>query len=123
MHRLLGPLDDSGLLARARIEPLRTRVPRAGVYRPDQRRFLRSVRIRSGGAPLARSRGLLDGPSILRGMVDVAVRLPSPLVEIRDERVESRGLRLYLKRDDLIHAELPGNKWRKLKYNIAAAQE
>lgn len=51
------------------------------------------------------------------------MRLPSPLVEIRDERVESRGVRLYLKRDDLIHAELPGNKWRKLKYNIAAAQE
>lgn len=37
--------------------------------------------------------------------------------------MESRGVRLYLKRDDLIHAELPGNKWRKLKYNIAAAQE
>ncbi len=55
-------------------------------------------------------------------MVDVALRLPSPLVEIHDERVESRGVRLYLKRDDLIHAELPGNKWRKLKYNIAAAR-
>lgn len=61
--------------------------------------------------------------STLRGMTDVALRLPSPLVEIRDERVESWGVRLYLKRDDLIHAELPGNKWRKLKYNIAAAQE
>lgn len=55
--------------------------------------------------------------------MDIALRLPSPLVEIRDEHVESRGVRLYLKRDDLIHAELPGNKWRKLKYNIAAAQE
>jgi 1-aminocyclopropane-1-carboxylate deaminase len=32
-------------------------------------------------------------------------------------------VRLYLKRDDLIHAELPGNKWRKLKYNIKAARE
>lgn len=52
-----------------------------------------------------------------------ALRLPSPLVEIQDERVESRGMRLYLKRDELIHPELPGNKWRKLKYNIAAAQE
>lgn len=56
-------------------------------------------------------------------MIDVALRLPSPLVEICDERVASRGVRLYLKRDDLIHEELPGNKWRKLKYNIAAAQE
>lgn len=32
-------------------------------------------------------------------------------------------MRLYLKRDDLIHAELPGNKWRKLKYNIGAARD
>jgi 1-aminocyclopropane-1-carboxylate deaminase len=51
------------------------------------------------------------------------LRLPSPLIEIHDARVESRGVRLYLKRDDLIHAELPGNKWRKLKYNIEAARE
>lgn len=58
-----------------------------------------------------------------RGMMDVVLRLPSPLVEIRDERLELWGVRLYLKRDDLIHAELPGNKWRKLKYNIAAARE
>ena len=51
------------------------------------------------------------------------MRLPSPLVEIYDERVESRGVRLYLKRDDLIHADLPGNKWRKLKYNLDAARK
>ncbi|MDQ2884086.1 MAG: pyridoxal-phosphate dependent enzyme [Actinomycetota bacterium] len=56
-------------------------------------------------------------------MSGIALRLPSPLVEIHDERVASRAVRLYLKRDDLIHAELPGNKWRKLKYNIEAAQE
>lgn len=61
--------------------------------------------------------------AILSGMTGVALRLPSPLVEIHNERVESRGVRLYLKRDDLIHAELPGNKWCKLKYNIAVAQE
>ena len=32
-------------------------------------------------------------------------------------------MRLFLKRDDLIHPEIPGNKWRKLKYNVAAAAE
>lgn len=53
----------------------------------------------------------------------VSLRLPSPLVEIHDARFQSRGVRLHLKRDDLIHAELPGNKWRKLKYNIAAARK
>jgi 1-aminocyclopropane-1-carboxylate deaminase len=28
-----------------------------------------------------------------------------------------------LRREDLIHPELPGNKWRKLKYNLVAARE
>jgi 1-aminocyclopropane-1-carboxylate deaminase len=45
------------------------------------------------------------------------------LIELRDDRLESRRVRLLLKRDDLIHPELPGNKWRKLKYNLAAARE
>ncbi|WP_132877522.1 1-aminocyclopropane-1-carboxylate deaminase/D-cysteine desulfhydrase [Tamaricihabitans halophyticus] len=49
--------------------------------------------------------------------------LPSPLVELADERVSERDVRLYLKRDDLIHPELPGNKWRKLKYNLDAARD
>ncbi|MFD5795727.1 1-aminocyclopropane-1-carboxylate deaminase/D-cysteine desulfhydrase [Streptomyces diastatochromogenes] len=48
-------------------------------------------------------------------------RLPSPLVEIRDGRFVRHGLRLLLKRDDLIHPELIGNKWRKLAPNLAAA--
>jgi 1-aminocyclopropane-1-carboxylate deaminase len=49
-------------------------------------------------------------------------RLPSPLCELSDPRLTDRGLRLWLKRDDLIHPEVPGNKWRKLKYNLAAAR-
>ncbi|MFI9807387.1 1-aminocyclopropane-1-carboxylate deaminase/D-cysteine desulfhydrase [Streptomyces sp. NPDC052301] len=48
-------------------------------------------------------------------------RLPSPLQEVRDDRFARRGLRLLLKRDDLIHPELIGNKWRKLVPNIEAA--
>jgi 1-aminocyclopropane-1-carboxylate deaminase len=47
--------------------------------------------------------------------------LPSPLVELHDESLVSRGVRVFLKRDDLIHPDLPGNKWRKLKYNLQAA--
>jgi len=43
--------------------------------------------------------------------------------ELRDDRLDAAGVRLFLKRDDLIHPELPGNKWRKLKYNLAAAAE
>ncbi|WP_210732910.1 pyridoxal-phosphate dependent enzyme [Streptomyces sp. RKND-216] len=50
-------------------------------------------------------------------------RLPSPLVEIDDARFARHGVRLTLKRDDLIHPEIPGNKWRKLVPNLAAAVE
>lgn len=51
----------------------------------------------------------------------LAPRLPSPLQEVRDDRFGRHGLRLLLKRDDLIHPELIGNKWRKLAPNIEAA--
>ncbi len=46
--------------------------------------------------------------------------LPSPLVRLHDDRLGE--VRLFLKRDDLIHPDIPGNKWRKLKHNIPAAQ-
>jgi 1-aminocyclopropane-1-carboxylate deaminase len=52
----------------------------------------------------------------------VSLRLPSPVAELYDNLLASHGVRLFLKRDDLIHPEIPGNKWRKLKYNIAAAR-
>ncbi|MFM9366823.1 1-aminocyclopropane-1-carboxylate deaminase/D-cysteine desulfhydrase [Streptomyces sp. Da 82-17] len=48
-------------------------------------------------------------------------RLPSPLHDVDDERFTRRGVRLLLKRDDLIHPDLPGNKWRKLAPNLEAA--
>ncbi|MFF4494483.1 1-aminocyclopropane-1-carboxylate deaminase/D-cysteine desulfhydrase [Streptomyces sp. NPDC001546] len=50
-------------------------------------------------------------------------RPPSPLTEAADERFAARGVRLLLKRDDLVHPELPGNKWRKLAPNLRAALE
>ncbi|MFI0149529.1 1-aminocyclopropane-1-carboxylate deaminase/D-cysteine desulfhydrase [Streptomyces lydicus] len=48
-------------------------------------------------------------------------RLPSPLQEVTEEPFARRGVRLVLKRDDLIHSALPGNKWRKLEPNLRAA--
>ncbi|AOP49843.1 1-aminocyclopropane-1-carboxylate deaminase/D-cysteine desulfhydrase [Streptomyces lydicus] len=48
-------------------------------------------------------------------------RLPSPLQEVTEEPFARRGVRLLLKRDDLIHSALPGNKWRKLEPNLRAA--
>jgi 1-aminocyclopropane-1-carboxylate deaminase len=49
------------------------------------------------------------------------VRLPSPLEPVHDRQLAQVGVQLWLKRDDLIQADLPGNKWRKLTYNLRAA--
>ena len=46
--------------------------------------------------------------------------LPSPLYELDDERLSAAGVRMLLKRDDLIHPDLPGNKYRKLRLNLDA---
>ncbi|MGI5505122.1 1-aminocyclopropane-1-carboxylate deaminase/D-cysteine desulfhydrase [Lentzea sp. CA-135723] len=56
-------------------------------------------------------------------MNGLSLRVPSPLEELNDERASRNGVRLFLKRDDLIHPELVGNKWRKLRLNLAAARE
>ncbi|WP_306323461.1 MULTISPECIES: 1-aminocyclopropane-1-carboxylate deaminase/D-cysteine desulfhydrase [unclassified Streptomyces] len=42
-------------------------------------------------------------------------------MEADDERFARHGVRLLLKRDDLIHPDLIGNKWRKLAPNLKAA--
>ncbi len=44
----------------------------------------------------------------------------SPLQQIQFEMPS--GIELYIKRDDLIHPYISGNKWRKLKYLIQTAQ-
>ncbi|MEU9289717.1 pyridoxal-phosphate dependent enzyme [Streptomyces sp. NPDC048275] len=54
-------------------------------------------------------------------MTGLRPRLPSPLRQVTDERFARHGVRLVLKRDDLIHPELIGNKWRKLAPNLRAA--
>jgi 1-aminocyclopropane-1-carboxylate deaminase len=51
---------------------------------------------------------------------DPVLQVPSPLTELVDDRLGS--VRMFLKRDDLIHPELPGNKWRKLKYLLDDAR-
>lgn len=48
---------------------------------------------------------------------------PSPVQEIENQLLQSKGVKLFIKRDDLIHPQVSGNKWRKLKYNLLAAKE
>lgn len=48
--------------------------------------------------------------------------IPTPLQRLSNADIEKAGVRLYVKRDDLIHPTVSGNKWRKLKYNLLEAQ-
>lgn len=47
---------------------------------------------------------------------------PSPIQEIRDKLLHEKDVRLFVKRDDLLHDEISGNKIRKLKYNLIQAK-
>jgi 1-aminocyclopropane-1-carboxylate deaminase len=47
-----------------------------------------------------------------------SLNLPSPIEEIYDECWNSKGIQVFVKRDDLIHPIISGNKWRKLKNYI-----
>ena len=42
----------------------------------------------------------------------------SILTKIEDPKLENHQISLWIKRDDLIHPIISGNKWRKLKYNL-----
>lgn len=53
--------------------------------------------------------------------IDVLKYTPTPVQEIHDQLLAANGIRLLIKREDLNHAEISGNKWWKLKYNIEQA--
>ncbi len=46
----------------------------------------------------------------------------SPIHQIHDKLFDERGIKLFIKRDDLIHPIISGNKWRKLKYLLRDAR-
>ena len=47
----------------------------------------------------------------------------TPLINIRESWMELAGVNLLIKREDLIHPQVSGNKWRKLKYNLIEARK
>ncbi|SDE01793.1 1-aminocyclopropane-1-carboxylate deaminase/D-cysteine desulfhydrase, PLP-dependent ACC family [Dyadobacter soli] len=49
-------------------------------------------------------------------------QIPTPLQRLMNAATEKAGVALYIKRDDLIHPTVSGNKWRKLKYNLLEAK-
>jgi 1-aminocyclopropane-1-carboxylate deaminase len=50
--------------------------------------------------------------------LNTKLTIPSPLQKIEDPIYDKHQLEVFVKRDDLIHSEISGNKWRKLKYNF-----
>ncbi|NOU53051.1 pyridoxal-phosphate dependent enzyme [Pseudoalteromonas sp. JBTF-M23] len=47
----------------------------------------------------------------------------SPLQVIKHPLLTQKNITLTVKRDDLLHPHIAGNKWRKLKYNLIAMQQ
>jgi 1-aminocyclopropane-1-carboxylate deaminase/D-cysteine desulfhydrase-like pyridoxal-dependent ACC family enzyme len=47
----------------------------------------------------------------------------SPLQQLTSPFLDNARVRLFVKRDDLIHPQFGGNKWRKLKYNLLQARD
>jgi 1-aminocyclopropane-1-carboxylate deaminase len=54
-------------------------------------------------------------PTILALQAEIGV---SPLQRIVDSELNRHGVELWMKRDDLLHPVISGNKWRKLKYPL-----
>ena len=54
--------------------------------------------------------------------MDIDLDFYSPVHQIKNKLFDSQGLKLFIKRDDLIHPIISGNKWRKLKYILKQAQ-
>lgn len=46
-----------------------------------------------------------------------------PVQRINDPLLKDYEIKLFVKREDLLHEHISGNKWRKLKYNIIQARE
>ena len=54
--------------------------------------------------------------------MNIDFEIYSPVHQIHDKLFDEQGLKAFIKRDDLIHPIISGNKWRKLKYLLKEAQ-
>src|SRR5580704_1765230 len=55
-------------------------------------------------------------------MMDIDLEFFSPVHQIKNTLFDEQGLKVFIKRDDLIHPIISGNKWRKLKYLLIKAR-
>jgi 1-aminocyclopropane-1-carboxylate deaminase len=54
--------------------------------------------------------------------VDISLDIYSPVQPIKNKLFTDKGIEVFIKRDDLIHPIISGNKWRKLKYVLLQAR-
>ena len=52
----------------------------------------------------------------------ISLDIYSPEQQIHNELFKAKQVQVYIKRDDMIHPLISGNKWRKLKYLLRSAQ-
>jgi len=55
--------------------------------------------------------------------MNIDLEIFSPVQPISNPLFDEHGVKVFLKRDDLIHPMISGNKWRKLKYLLKTAQK
>ncbi|MBK0378279.1 1-aminocyclopropane-1-carboxylate deaminase/D-cysteine desulfhydrase [Mucilaginibacter segetis] len=55
--------------------------------------------------------------------MDIKFEVNSPVHQIKNHLFDEKGLQVFIKRDDMIHPVISGNKWRKLKYVLKKAQD
>jgi len=54
--------------------------------------------------------------------MDISLDIFSPVQQIKNQLFDDKRLQVDIKRDDMIHPLISGNKWRKLKYILKKAQ-
>jgi 1-aminocyclopropane-1-carboxylate deaminase len=54
--------------------------------------------------------------------MNIDLEIFSPVQQINNQLFDDHGVKVFIKRDDLIHPMISGNKWRKLKYILKQAQ-
>jgi 1-aminocyclopropane-1-carboxylate deaminase len=55
-------------------------------------------------------------------MHKIDLEIFSPVHQLQHQLFDEKELKVFIKRDDLIHPVISGNKWRKLKYLLIKAQ-
>ena len=56
-------------------------------------------------------------------VITTQINQNTPIIRIKDRLFDDQNISFYIKREDLNHPYISGNKWHKLKYNIQEAKK